>query len=130
VIEVEGELDLASVERLEHVCAVAIDQGRPIVVDLTACPFIDSDGLRFVLYTHRVLAADLHDESRMAVVGNGEVERLLALTAIDQTIPVVPTLDDALELFLFGTARLSRAGALRSEGALHSSLASAGPHQS
>jgi anti-anti-sigma factor len=116
VIEVEGELDVASMDRLEQVAGPAIDQGSRIVLDLSACPFIDSHGLRFVLHTHRVLTADRPDGNPMAVVGNGEVEKMLSLTAIDQTIPVVATLNDALELFHFGAAGLYRASSVTGTG--------------
>jgi anti-sigma B factor antagonist len=97
IVEVEGELDLASVERVEQVVGPALEQRRRIVLDLSACPFIDSAGLRFVLHMHRLLTDKGQDNGALAVVvANDDLRRIFALAAIDQIVPVVAALDEAL----------------------------------
>ena len=48
VIAVAGELDLAAAPELDRVLREA-DPTRPVVVDLTACEFIDSSGLLILI---------------------------------------------------------------------------------
>ena len=94
LISVEGELDIATAEQLTDPTQVAVVAGCPLVLDLSRCSFIDSSGLRFVLHTHKALAAD--GTSMALVVGDGQVRKLLATTAIDLSIRVFPDLDQAV----------------------------------
>jgi anti-sigma B factor antagonist len=50
-LEVEGELDLAVADDLKEQIAAA--HGRPVLLDLSACTFIDSTGIAAVLLTRR-----------------------------------------------------------------------------
>ena len=96
IVSVEGELDIATVGQLAESVGAAVDNGRHLVLDLSACPFIDSTALAYVLRTHSALAAD---EKAMAVVaGRGEVRKLLYLTAIDRSVPVFAKRGDAVTL--------------------------------
>ena len=103
IIEGRGELDLSSVGRIERLVGPTVDQGRGLILDLTACPFIDSSGIRFVLETHRALTGNGRVPNPMVVVASREVERMLVLTAIDQTVPVLASLKEAKALFSLGT---------------------------
>lgn len=44
-VTVFGEIDLATVERVQIALAQAIDAGGPVCVDLRACGFVDSRGI-------------------------------------------------------------------------------------
>ena len=104
VIAVTGELDLSNVDRLAEPVQDAVSEGQPLVLDLSPCTFIDSSGLRFVLQLHRELAAN--GKEMAVVVPDGQVRRLLYVTAIDQSIRVFPALDDAVA-FLGASADFS-----------------------
>ena len=94
IVGIRGEFDLANSAKVEEILAgAAHDPQHPMVIDLSECPFIDSTGLATLL--HGAKPAQ-NGESNVAMVSpGGEVRRLLALTAIDRTIPVFDTLDEA-----------------------------------
>ena len=83
-----GELDIASSEGLENeLAAIEADSPETVVLDLRRVEFIDSTGLR------ALIAADQRARSegrRLAVVrGRNAVERLLAVTQLDQRLEIV-----------------------------------------
>jgi anti-sigma B factor antagonist len=54
VIEVRGELDIASAPKLEDELEMALEQAHgPIVIDLTELAFMDSTGLRTLIMGQR-----------------------------------------------------------------------------
>jgi anti-anti-sigma factor len=95
VVAIQGELVLDTAPQIrEPLERAAEDAERPLVVDLTDCVFMDSIGLAMLLHG----AKPLQDGgSNVALVANGEVRRLLRLTAIDQTLPAFDTFDEAVE---------------------------------
>ncbi len=99
IVAIDGELDIASSPRVRDLLsAAATDVERPLVVDLTSCGFIDSTGLATLLHGTKP-ARD--GEAHVALVSpGGEVRKLLELTAIDRTIPVFETLDEAIAAVL------------------------------
>jgi anti-anti-sigma factor len=78
---VEPEAFHAAVEGAE-----ASDASR-IVIDLRALDFIDSTGLREVLIAGR--RSEVNGDRLRARAGKSELRRLLELTAIDQTLPLI-----------------------------------------
>jgi len=95
IIAIDGELDIATSPQVRELLdSAAKDVERPLVVDLTDCGFIDSTGLATLL--HGTKPAQ-NGESHVALVSQGgEVRKLLELTAIDRTIPVFDSVDDAV----------------------------------
>lgn len=94
-VSVQGELDISTAERLAEPINLATRAGSPLLVDLTACSFIDPAGLRVVLHTHNALA---EDEMPVAVVvGEGQVARFFSVVAIDPSVRVFSDMDEALE---------------------------------
>jgi anti-anti-sigma factor len=71
---------------------------RPVVFDLSGCTFIDSSALRLLLQVHRALTAVDLDVPMAIAIGDSPVGKMLSLTAIDQSIPVLPTLEAAQSL--------------------------------
>ena len=95
-IAVEGELDLTTVELLEPSADAAIAAARPVLVDLSKCPFLDSTGLRLILIIHEGLADATELGTPMAIVARSPgVRRLFSVTSIDRRIPVVATEEEA-----------------------------------
>ena len=69
VVEVGGDLDIASVDDLEGPVIHAIRDGRePVILDLSECGFIDSSGIRLVLRAHHLLRERADPSSERFVV--------------------------------------------------------------
>jgi anti-sigma B factor antagonist len=96
-IRINGELDLATVSSLEAAVIRAVEsRSAPMLIDLSACSFIDSSVIAALL---RALArVDGHaDRSRPSLVVAAQAQPLqvLRLTAIDERIPIFPTTSEA-----------------------------------
>ena len=91
VVNVRGDVDLSTAERFGALLQRLVrEPGGAIVVDLTECLFIDSSGLAAILH-----AAGRRDGFSI-VGGTGPPSDVLRMTGIDQTVPVYPTLDEAV----------------------------------
>ncbi|HEX3262104.1 MAG TPA: STAS domain-containing protein [Solirubrobacterales bacterium] len=103
LIAVSGELDLSTCDQLKPAADEAVFGQRPLILDLSGCKFIDSSGLRLVLQIANGLA---EDEVPMAVIAaESNVRKMFSLTAIDQTIPLFDTRQQAL-LWLQGEGKI------------------------
>ena len=91
VVAVRGDVDLSTSERFGAVLQrVAGEVGGPIVVDLTGSAFIDSSGLAAILH-----AASRRGDFSIAG-GHGPPSEVLEMTSINLTVPVHPTLAEAV----------------------------------
>lgn len=67
--------------------------GAPLLIDLSHCEFIDSTGIALIVRAWQQLGGD----GRFALCGVGDqVERVLDITGLDETIPTYPSRQDAL----------------------------------
>jgi anti-sigma B factor antagonist len=95
VVEVAGEIDVASAPELRHCLQQTIDAGsQQPVVDLRHVEFIDSAGLGVLIGAQRRLRD--HDGSLRLVCAEGLVLRVLHITGLDRVFPLHATLTDAL----------------------------------
>jgi anti-anti-sigma factor len=87
VVEVIGELDLATAPELEQVLAARPAGVRAVVVDLGAVAFIDSAGIRLLVgELRRCEQAELP----FAVVpGDGEARRVLELSGLGTHLTLI-----------------------------------------
>jgi anti-sigma B factor antagonist len=97
VVEVEGDIDLDTVDELEAPVIRAIQDGRrPVILDLSDCTFMDSTGIRLLLRAHRLLHEGPNGRGPMlAIVAHDHVASLLRLTSVDKVIQVVASRADA-----------------------------------
>jgi anti-sigma B factor antagonist len=93
VVRVDGELDMATTHALEEAVEGA-DRSRRLVIDLTACTFLDSSAVRVLVSTAR--AAQTAGGSCSLVASNSGIVRVLEIAAVDTILPVHSTLDSAL----------------------------------
>jgi len=95
IVSVSGELDQGTEPQLREALATALDRGDgPVLVNLTACRFIDSTGLGLLVEAKRRLG---EAQRRFAVCCPDEdVRRLLELTGIDEAVGLFDTLDEAV----------------------------------
>ena len=95
VLEVAGDLDLSNAPQLgavfEHVL-----QSVPtvLVIDLSRVTFLGSAGLGLLIRAHEHMGAG---EVRVAAPSSA-ARRAIEITALDQLLPLFPTVDDALSM--------------------------------
>jgi anti-sigma B factor antagonist len=96
-VSFHGELDVAHAPELrERVRAIAEAPGGRLMLDLSACTFIDSLGVAALVEA----AQEMHRRGRVvAVVCRApQVRRTLSLTGVDEQMPICWTREEALEL--------------------------------
>jgi anti-anti-sigma factor len=87
VLEVTGEIDIASASRLMTGLNETVgDCDKPVVVDLSEVDFMDSTGLALLLNAHRRLAR--RDQGFAIVCGGGPVRRVFEITDMVGTLNV------------------------------------------
>jgi len=100
VVSVRGELDLSTASELERPLEEAVSAGdSAVLIDLTACEFIDSTGIAVIVRAWQRLdrGADGNGSGRVAICsGNDQVRRVLDVTGLDDSIPVHATRDEGL----------------------------------
>lgn len=100
IVNIAGELDMATVRTVDPLLDDAVSRGRPVVVDMTGLTFFSSTGLTVLarLDEHRRLAPlDLR------LVADQHVVILpLRLTGLEHLFPLHRTLDDALDTIHHG----------------------------
>jgi anti-sigma B factor antagonist len=90
VLAVTGELDLATAPRLEE-ALLERTPGRRLVIDLSACTFLDSSGVRVIATTANGMASE-GGRLELVVVDSG-IARVLEITGIDTLIDVHSSLE-------------------------------------
>lgn len=93
VAHVVGDLDMATAPALRDEVASLDSSGR-LVIDLTRCTFLDSAAVR--LLTTIARDSDVAGTPLALVASDPVILRILEITAVDDLLPVYPTLDDAL----------------------------------
>jgi anti-anti-sigma factor len=84
-VVVRGDIDLATAPELEAVCETS--NGR-LALDLSGVRFMDSSGLRSLFRLRDVC------DALVLVAPSAVVRRLLALTSLTDTFPIVDAIED------------------------------------
>jgi anti-sigma B factor antagonist len=94
VIEVEGELDLATAPRLKWMLLDSLETGSSrLVVDLSHTTFMDSTALGVLVGVKRNLDAG----AELAIVcAHSAVLKIFELSGLDGAFAIFPALDEAL----------------------------------
>jgi anti-sigma B factor antagonist len=93
-----GRLDSNTSPRFEEKLFQAILEGsKSMVVDFKGIDYISSAGLRVILKAFKAL--DREDGQIMLCSMQDYVRQLFKVTGIDDFVPIVATLDDALQAF-------------------------------
>jgi anti-sigma B factor antagonist len=93
VLKLSGELDVASSGLLEQAVEEVSDYDR-LVIDLSELEFMDSTGLSVLVAAHQQSVAA--GREFCVVQGPAQVQRLLALTGLEQRLTVAETLEQLL----------------------------------
>ncbi len=96
VIAIRGELDLSTAPSLEQPLDAAIDGGEALVlIDLSACEFIDSTGIALIVRAWQRLGDD--DPGRLGLCGGSQqVRRVLEISGLNQSIPIHASREEGL----------------------------------
>ena len=95
ILRVTGEIDLSTHERLADELTELAAKGRPIVIDMADCDFVDSSGIRSLLIGQRA-AGDAG--ASVALAGaSPQVTRVLEVTGVGRAIPMHPDVGAALD---------------------------------
>ena len=90
VVRVAGELDMATANSFSDAISPVAASTPHVVVDLRACTFIDSAGMR-------VITATMNQTERVSIVAfDPAVLRVLEITGVDTVASVHSSLDAAL----------------------------------
>jgi anti-sigma B factor antagonist len=93
VLQLTGELDLASSPILEHSLEEADVAAAPLLVlDLDQLQFVDSTGLRVILMAHE--SARGRGQDFAITPGSPQVQRLLSITSVAEHMNVLASPDD------------------------------------
>jgi anti-anti-sigma factor len=90
VMRLEGELDMASAPLLKGALErAAADTTSMLVLDLNGLRFMDSTGLRTILWAREQMQSGGREIA--LTVGSSQVQRLLAVSGVGEHIRVVAT---------------------------------------
>ncbi len=101
VLSVSGELDLGTAPQLEGPLEEALATGSGLLIDLSACEFIDSTGIALLVRAWQRLDGEPGDgvgeNGGFALCGlNDQVRRLLELSGLSNSLSIHPSREEAL----------------------------------
>ena len=95
VIRLAGELDMASAPQLRSAIEeLDLAQCPLLVLDLQELAFIDSTGLRVILWAHE--RCRQHAHTLALTPGSQQVQRLLAISGAGERLRIVSSADEAV----------------------------------
>ena len=101
VATIRGEVDLSNADRLLDELMARVGAAPWLVVDLSGCSYLDSAGLRVIARVD-VRCRDMGSGLRLVVDRGGSIDRVLAMTHMDEVLTVDRLLEDALVSALEG----------------------------
>jgi anti-sigma B factor antagonist len=90
VVEIAGELDMATAPQLEE-CLEGAGFAQRLVVDLTECTFLDSSAVRVLVAAAR--DAEAAGGTLALVATDAGIRRVLDISGVDTIVPVHDALD-------------------------------------
>jgi anti-anti-sigma factor len=96
VIHIEGEIDFSNSDavRADILATIPVD-GPGLIVDLTQTTYLASGAVRFLFEVAERLHAR-HQHLVLVVTNEGMIGRVVALTQLEDLVPLVTTIDEAL----------------------------------
>jgi anti-anti-sigma factor len=92
---IAGEVDLSNADRLLDELMARVGATPWLVLDLTGCSYLDSAGLRMIARVD-VRCRTVGSGLRLVVDPGGSIDRVLAMTHMDEVLTVDRLLRDAL----------------------------------
>jgi len=95
VATVDGEVDMSNADRLLDQLMARVGSAPLLVIDLSACSYLDSAGLRAIARVDP-RCRDVGTGLRLVVDPAGAVDRALTMTRMSEVLTVDRSLGDAL----------------------------------
>lgn len=95
VLEIVGEIDMATAPDLARAIESGVDDADRVVVDLSRVTFLDSSALNALVHSQRNLAQN-DVAFRIVSPADRAVRNVLEITHLIEPLGVVDSLDDAL----------------------------------
>jgi len=96
VVRVAGEVDMSHEQELRSELRAAVEADtNGIVIDLTACEFIDSSAIRALLLSREEKNRNPGRESLAVAASSDQILRILEVMGLDKVLAVEPTVDQA-----------------------------------
>jgi len=92
VLHVLGEVDLANADEFQAAASELTKGKGDVVIDLTACSYMDSSGLRVLATAH----AATGDRLRVVIPKTGSVHRIFEITGLARQFNACENVDAAL----------------------------------
>lgn len=92
-MHVRGDLDIAHAAQLDETLTMLRSQPHApaVILDLTACTYIDSSILSVLVQTHQAAA----DRFAIVVPEGNRIRKLLKIASLDTVLTVCDTVDEA-----------------------------------
>jgi anti-sigma B factor antagonist len=78
VLHVLGEIDLANADEFQAAVLELANSSDAVVVDVSACKYMDSSGLRVLAAAHKAIG----DRLRLVIPKTGSVHRIFEITGL------------------------------------------------
>jgi len=89
------ELDSFNYQEVQDGILALLDKGNSVILDMTACKYVSSTGLRVLLYSKKVAASK---NLSLYLVGVGpEVKDIMDVTGFEDFFEVFNTMEECLE---------------------------------
>jgi len=95
VVHVRGEIDLPNADAVLADILAAAPRDEPMILDLTQTTHLDSSGVR-ILFAVAERLQDQHQRLVLVAAHEAVLRRVVALTKLDDLVPLVATVDEAL----------------------------------
>ena len=95
VYQIGEQLDSFNSQEVQDGIKAIMDKGSNVVIDMTACDYISSTGLRVLLYSKKIAASK---GLRLCLVGvSDEVQDIMDVTGFNSFFDCFNTMDECLQ---------------------------------
>lgn len=94
LLHVLGEVDLANAAEFQAAVMEIVKKTGDVIIDLTACTYMDSSGLRVIATAHK----EVEDRLRVVIPKGGSVHRIFEITGLASQFNACENVDAALRM--------------------------------
>ena len=95
VVHIRGDIEFLNADAVLADILAAVPCDEPLILDLTQTTHLDSSGVR-VLFAVAERLQDRHQRLVLVATDEAVLRRVVALTKLDELVPLVATIDEAL----------------------------------
>jgi anti-anti-sigma factor len=96
IAHLKGEIDASNIDWIEsRLRALLTNHSHGLTIDLTDTTYLDSAGIA-LMFSLALTLRQHQQQLRLVVADGSPIARMVALTALDRTVPTYPTLEAAV----------------------------------